>query len=167
MDDLFDTAPMYDEDYLYFFAAPSGFSEVAMHGPNLPGADIAGEAAAELTWRLLDLQPGMSVLDLACGHGDLANRLAARGCLVTGLDSCSGARPDRGRDGALAAGGEGCSSSARGRVLGCRASGRSWRARLAGWDAGTVTFTPASTGRPVKAVLFDVFGTVVDWRAGR
>ena len=29
----------------------------------------------------------MSVLDLACGHGDLANRLAARGCLVTGLDS--------------------------------------------------------------------------------
>jgi 2-haloacid dehalogenase len=29
-----------------------------------------------------------------------------------------------------------------------------------------VTFTPASTGRPVKAVLFDVFGTVVDWRTG-
>jgi hypothetical protein len=77
MDDLFDTAPTCDEDYLYFFAAPSGFSEVAMHGPNLPGADIAGEAAAELTWRLLDLQPGMSVLDLACGHGDLANRLVS------------------------------------------------------------------------------------------
>ncbi|MFD2416916.1 methyltransferase domain-containing protein [Amycolatopsis pigmentata] len=29
----------------------------------------------------------MRVLDLACGHGDLANRLAARGCRVTGLDS--------------------------------------------------------------------------------
>ena len=29
-----------------------------------------------------------------------------------------------------------------------------------------MTFTPASTARPVKAVLFDVFGTVVDWRAG-
>jgi 2-haloacid dehalogenase len=29
-----------------------------------------------------------------------------------------------------------------------------------------VTFTPASTARPVKAVLFDVFGTVVDWRTG-
>jgi hypothetical protein len=37
---------MYDEDYLYLFAAPSGFSEAAVHGPNLPGADIAGEAAA-------------------------------------------------------------------------------------------------------------------------
>jgi SAM-dependent methyltransferase len=29
----------------------------------------------------------MSVLDLACGHGAIANRLAARGCRVTGLDS--------------------------------------------------------------------------------
>jgi len=36
MDELFDAAPMYDEDYLYFFAAPSGFSEAAVHGPNLP-----------------------------------------------------------------------------------------------------------------------------------
>jgi hypothetical protein len=43
MDELFGAAPMYDEDYLYFFAAASGFSEVAMHGPNLPGAGIAGE----------------------------------------------------------------------------------------------------------------------------
>jgi len=103
MGDLFDAAPMYDEDYLYFFAAPSGLSEVAMHGPNLPGAGIAGEATAELAWRLLDLQPGMSVLDLACGHGDLANRLAARGCLVTGLDS-SAVFLDRARADAAAAG---------------------------------------------------------------
>ena len=29
-----------------------------------------------------------------------------------------------------------------------------------------MTFTPASTGKPVRAVLFDVFGTVVDWRTG-
>lgn len=29
-----------------------------------------------------------------------------------------------------------------------------------------MTFTPVSTGRPVRAVLFDVFGTVVDWRTG-
>ena len=29
----------------------------------------------------------MSVLDPACGHGVLANALAARGCRVTGLDS--------------------------------------------------------------------------------
>jgi SAM-dependent methyltransferase len=65
MDELFDAAPMYDEDYLYFFAAPSGISKAAVHGPNLPGTDIAGEGAAELAWRLLDLQPGMSVLDRA------------------------------------------------------------------------------------------------------
>ena len=78
---------MYDEDYLYFFAAPGDRSEFAAHGPVVPGAEVPGEAVAELVWRLLDLRPGMSVLDLACGHGDLANRLAARGCRVTGLDS--------------------------------------------------------------------------------
>lgn len=27
-------------------------------------------------------------------------------------------------------------------------------------------FVPTSTGRPVRAVLFDTFGTVVDWRTG-
>src|SRR5260370_871842 len=87
MDELFDAAAMYDEDYLFFFAAPRGRSEFAVHGPVGPGADTPGEAAAELAWRLLDLRPGTSVLDLACGHGGLANRLAARGCRVTGLDS--------------------------------------------------------------------------------
>ncbi len=29
-----------------------------------------------------------------------------------------------------------------------------------------MTFIPASTATPVQAVLFDVFGTVVDWRTG-
>jgi 2-polyprenyl-3-methyl-5-hydroxy-6-metoxy-1,4-benzoquinol methylase len=29
----------------------------------------------------------MEVLGLACGHGRIANRLAARGCRVTGLDA--------------------------------------------------------------------------------
>jgi SAM-dependent methyltransferase len=87
MTDLFDAAPMYDEDYLYFFATPGDHSELAGHGPVMPGADFPGGDAAELAWRLLDLRPGMSVLDLACGHGDLANRLAARGCRVTGVDS--------------------------------------------------------------------------------
>ena len=90
MGDLFDAAAMYDEDYLYFFAAPGDRAEFAAHGPVVPGADSSGAAAAELAWRLLDLRPGMSVLDLACGHGDLANRLAARGCRVTGLDSLAG-----------------------------------------------------------------------------
>jgi SAM-dependent methyltransferase len=103
MTDLFDAAGMYDEDYLYFFAAPGDLSEFAVHGPVVPGADSSGEAVAELTWRLLDLRPGMSVLDLACGHGELANRLAARGCRVTGLDS-SEVFLDRARADAVTAG---------------------------------------------------------------
>jgi SAM-dependent methyltransferase len=103
MGDLFDAAAMYDEDYLYFFAAPPGTSKIAAHGPNVPGADVPGEAVAELAWRLLDLQVGMSVLDLACGHGELANGLAARGCQVTGLDS-SAVFLDRARADAVAAG---------------------------------------------------------------
>ena len=86
MGELFDAAAMYDEDYLYFFAAPGDGSEFAVHGPAVPGAGVPGEAVAELAWRLLELRPGMSVLDLACGHGELANLLAAQGCQVTGLD---------------------------------------------------------------------------------
>ncbi len=103
MGDLFDAASMYDEDYLYFFAAPGGRTEFAAHGPVVPGADAPGAAAAELAWRLLELRPGLSVLDLACGHGDLANRLAARGCRVTGLDS-SAVFLDRARADAAASG---------------------------------------------------------------
>jgi SAM-dependent methyltransferase len=103
MGDLFDSAAMYEDDYLYFFAAPPGLSEFAVHGPVVPGADLPGEAAAELAWRLLDLRAGMNVLDLACGHGELANRLAARGCQVTGLDS-SAVFLDRARADAAAAG---------------------------------------------------------------
>jgi SAM-dependent methyltransferase len=103
MTDLFDAAPMYDDDYLHFFAAPRGLSEFAVHGPAVPGTDSSSEAVADLTWRLLDLRPDMSVLDLACGHGELANRLGARGCRVTGLDS-SAVFLDRARADAAAAG---------------------------------------------------------------
>lgn len=94
---------MYDDDYLHFFAAPRGAGEFAAHGPTVPGADSAGDAVAELVWRLLDLRPDLSVLDLACGHGALANGLAARGCRVTGLDS-SAVFLDRARSDAAAAG---------------------------------------------------------------
>jgi len=75
MGGLFNAAAMYDEDYLYSFAASDDRSELASHGAAVPGADLPGEAATELAWRLADLRPGMSVLDLACGHGELANRL--------------------------------------------------------------------------------------------
>ena len=36
---------------------------------------------------MLELRPGLQVLDLACGHGRIANRLAAQGCHVVGLDA--------------------------------------------------------------------------------
>jgi len=67
----FDTEDVFDADYLYFFA--EALEERAL-------------ADAELIWRLLDIEPGMEVLDLACGHGRIANRLAGLGARVTGLD---------------------------------------------------------------------------------
>ena len=78
---------MYDDDYLHFFAPPVDFGGFAGDEPAVRDADSAGAATAELVWRWLNLRSDMRVLDLCCGHGDLANRLAARGCRVTGLDS--------------------------------------------------------------------------------
>lgn len=69
----FDTEGLFDEDYLYFY---QDFL-----------TDEHSDAQTELIWQLLRLEPGMRVLDLACGHGRIANRLAARGCQVTGLDA--------------------------------------------------------------------------------
>ncbi len=71
----FDAGSVFDEDYLYFYAA--GLT------------DERSDAETDLIWRLLELEPGMRVLDLACGHGRISNRLAARGCEVTGLDATS------------------------------------------------------------------------------
>jgi len=64
------------DDYLYFY------------GPHLSPEHTRDEV--ELIWRLLGLQAGMEVLDLACGHGRIANPLAVRGCRVVGLDSSPG-----------------------------------------------------------------------------
>jgi 2-polyprenyl-3-methyl-5-hydroxy-6-metoxy-1,4-benzoquinol methylase len=68
-----DAQGLFDQDYLYFYGELLG--------------DERSDADTELLWRLLELRPGMEVLDLACGHGRIANRLAARGCRVTGLDA--------------------------------------------------------------------------------
>lgn len=66
---------VFGEDYLYFY-------ETFL-------TDEASDRQAELLWRLLGLSPKSEVLDLACGHGRIANRLAARGASVTGLDADS------------------------------------------------------------------------------
>lgn len=68
----FDVGGLFDDDYLFFFA---------------DRLDQRADAETDLIWDLLELTPGMRVLDLACGHGRIANRLAERGCQVTGLDS--------------------------------------------------------------------------------
>jgi SAM-dependent methyltransferase len=71
-DSSFDFDEVFDDDYLYFYE------------PRLTAE--RSDSEAELAARLLGLEPGMSVLDVACGPGRIANRLAARGCAVTGLD---------------------------------------------------------------------------------
>ncbi len=63
----------FDEDYLYFYEGL------------LTPERTAGEV--EAVWRLLELEPGLELLDLACGHGRIANALAERGVRVTGLDA--------------------------------------------------------------------------------
>jgi SAM-dependent methyltransferase len=68
----FDFEGAFDEDYLYFYA---------------DRLDRTTDSDTELIWQLLELEPGMEVLDLACGHGRIATRLAQRGCHLTGLDS--------------------------------------------------------------------------------
>jgi cyclopropane fatty-acyl-phospholipid synthase-like methyltransferase len=68
----FDFDEVFDADYLYFYE---------------PLLEEVSDADTDLVWRLLDLQTGAEVLDLACGHGRIAGRLAARGARVTGLDA--------------------------------------------------------------------------------
>ena len=63
----------FDEDYLYFYEE--------LLTPERTAAEV------ELVWKLLELEPGVELLDLACGHGRIANSLAERGVRVTGLDA--------------------------------------------------------------------------------
>jgi SAM-dependent methyltransferase len=66
-------ADVFGEDYLYFYE------------PWLD--DERSEREAELLWTVLELVAGDFVLDVPCGHGRIANRLAERGARVTGLDA--------------------------------------------------------------------------------
>lgn len=69
----FDFDEVFEEDYLYFYGLRRDESD----------------SEADAVWRLLELEPNMEVLDLACGHGRIANRLAELGSRVTGLDATS------------------------------------------------------------------------------
>lgn len=69
----FDTEQAFDEDYLFFYEP-------------LLTDELSDRQTGQL-WDLLALEEGAEVLDLACGHGRIANRLAARGARVTGLDA--------------------------------------------------------------------------------
>src|SRR5579884_120664 len=72
-DSRFDVEEVFDaSDYRYFYDL------------SLTAERTAREV--ELIWKILELQPGMEVLDLACGYGRIANALAAHGCHVTGID---------------------------------------------------------------------------------
>jgi SAM-dependent methyltransferase len=62
---------IFDEDYLGFF------DELL---------EERSDSELELILGLLDLREGAEVLDAPCGHGRIANRLAARGLRVTGFD---------------------------------------------------------------------------------
>lgn len=63
---------LYGEDYLYFYED--------YH------ADDVSEKETELIVKLLGICGGEDVLDLPCGMGRIALRLAARGCRVVGVD---------------------------------------------------------------------------------
>jgi SAM-dependent methyltransferase len=73
MEPEFDRDAAFDEDYLYFYAE--------LLTPERTAAEV------DLIWKLLELEPGLELLDLACGHGRIANPLAERGVRVTGLDA--------------------------------------------------------------------------------
>jgi SAM-dependent methyltransferase len=73
MDEEWPIAALFDEDYLLFNAARI--------------TDHTTDQEASLVWTLLALDDRTDVLDLACGHGRMANRLAGMGARVTGLDA--------------------------------------------------------------------------------
>ncbi len=69
---VFEVDQVFDDDYLYFY------------GPLLAQTS---DTDTELIWRLLELERGSKVLDLACGHGRITNCLAERGARAAGLDA--------------------------------------------------------------------------------
>ncbi len=65
---------LFDADYLHFYGAIS---------------DATNERDTELISALAAIEPGQQLLDLGCGYGRISERLARRGAVVTGWDSCT------------------------------------------------------------------------------
>jgi SAM-dependent methyltransferase len=63
---------VFGDDWVYFFGGL---------------LDSGSDRETDFIWKLLDAEPGTEVLDLGCGYGRIGNRLAGRGCRVTGLDA--------------------------------------------------------------------------------
>lgn len=75
--ELFDLEQVFEvDDYLYFYSESL--------------TEERSEAETQALIELLALQPGMRVLDLACGFGRHTNRLAQFGCKMTGVDLSGG-----------------------------------------------------------------------------
>ena len=66
---------VFGEDYLYFYESWLD--------------DELSDAQTERIWESLGLAEGDEVLDVPCGHGRIANRLASKGARVTGVDADS------------------------------------------------------------------------------
>ena len=64
---------IFGEDYLHFYA-------------DLFGAERS-DADAEVVARLLSIETGMRIIDVPCGEGRIAGRLARRGAEVVGIDA--------------------------------------------------------------------------------
>ena len=66
MESEFPREAAFDDDYLYFYEE--------LLTPERTAAEV------ELIWKLLELEPGLELLDLACGHGRIANRSPSAAC---------------------------------------------------------------------------------------
>ena len=70
--DQFDFTETFNDDYRYF--------------DDEYLTEAQAEADVALIWNTLPLTQGARVLDVPCGFGRIANRLAVHGCIVAGLD---------------------------------------------------------------------------------
>jgi ubiquinone/menaquinone biosynthesis C-methylase UbiE len=73
MEHVFDFEATFNDDYLFFHRS-------------FIGEEQSNEDTARIV-DLLELRPGARVLDAPCGHGRIANRLAAAGISVIGVDA--------------------------------------------------------------------------------